>query len=621
MYTKDIVDILHPFKGQTEEQCVKTQQFLDLVADTHGTNSRVLIVKSNTLRINTYKRFRDENTGKLVFLTDKNGEKVIDKRKGIDWTNPALFDLAGRDELTRPHEFAYPRRRKGEWVRDYRAPLAAVLAAEADEHTKFLFYPVLVEKKKINETKYTKKGAKYKAQSNYKTSDVTFARCAWVDVDGHNLPVDMVDAINTAAIENLLQILPEYCENTGVPMPCVVNSGRGIHLYWWFSEVFDIRGEEEKGAFRDLLRALTRWTASLIALDPVCAAAWDADSASSAVFHQLNLPGTVHPKTGKPRYVVNSYLEDYDLCDCWELFGLFGISVKGNDFTLIEDTMEWEELDQEEEEEPETPMIPEIVPVVAGNVAAVLPSDVVRRPYATGRLGRLLSWGAARGWNFPAQREKYLFICGAMAAQQGDGGGNVPPLDVLHDINALLVEPLPSSEVEKIVMELDQKRSSGTTAWEKYYCYKNESIAEFLGMSQDEAARYGFKSIRVGSCYGLPSMPSFVAKLAEIKAITPLEKDEEKTEWADRCYQLTKQWYKDHRKDHCNGARTRKRMEQTGYTGKAGRKADPDLPRVLVEIRQECPDWNMREIAEEATKRGHKCGKSRAAQLLKEAGF
>lgn len=587
--------------GQTAEQSKNTISFLNLVADTYGTDGRILIVKSNVLKRDTYMQRRGPETGRKVCLCDEDGHKIIVGHKGIDWSSPSIYELAGDTELYYPHIFPFGRSRSitnsKEKKYDPRPTLLNSVIESAQKREKLLFSPCLVAMRSLIETRYTDSGVPYRALNNFTTNDVSYARCLWVDIDGHNLSDEQITALNEAAIQNLMEMLPDYCAETGLPMPAVVNSGRGVHLYWWFAEALPLQDQQAKVEFKALLAGVAHWAADLIMRDSVCAAAWQVDSGST-VFHYMNLPGTIHPRTRTPRYVVNSYGQDYfkvHLSTLLTAIKPYCTSKK----KMAKKATNIAEL-------PTDQIIPLAINTsVNEQVSAQMPASFARKAYATGRLGRLLAWAESRGWiihnshtNSGTGREVFLFICGTLLAQQG-----IASLEALWDINACLVLPIAECRVQNIINELAKKGENGDSAWDKYYCYSNANIAAALDMTPAEAERFGFANSGKAKGYGLPSKAIFPAKLAEIKGQTPRHFDESMAEWAARCYELTCDYFHANRTGSGHAARTRRRAAQAGYTGKPGRKKrDPEQINAekqrCIQFKRENPTLTVRQIAE-----------------------
>lgn len=610
------IDTKQIFPLQTPEQSYKTSLFLSLVADTYDTFSSVLVVEQHKLKRDTYKRATDPKTGKRPLVLDENGEKIITGRKGIDWSKPSVFEVASGDELTYSHYFAYPhklKRKSGDkWVKEPRSSIFETLALLANAEKKFLFYPCLVNKKPIIKAEYDANGKVKYIPNNYKTADVTYARCVCVDIDGHGsgLNPEQQKQLTAAAVENLLELLPSFCNGTGMPIPAVVVSGRGVHLYWWLTKAVPLLTDEAKAEFKTVLVAATRWASGLLERDSVCAAAWETDTSTAAVFHQMNLPGTVNPTTGTARYVANTYNVDYFKSDFQTIFDALRPFALPATKTVKKRTKKASapvavKKISTKKELPTEKAIPVSVKTETGEkVSMAIPSAYAQTAYTTGRLSRLLAWAASRGWDIKnsqsssgSGREVFLFVCGALMVQQG-----LSALESLWDINERLIVPIEDSRVQNIIDELTKKAENGTAAQEKYYCYSNLGIAEALDMTAEEMKIFGFCDVSESSGYGLPSKTTFPAKLAEIKGQTPKKPEESMTEWAERCYELTCNYFKENRKGSGHAARTRRRAAQAGYTGKAGRKKkDPaqveEERQMCIKLKQGNPTLTVREIA------------------------
>ncbi|NBS70218.1 hypothetical protein EBT31_15095, partial [bacterium] len=81
--------------------------------------------------------------------------------------------------------------------------------------------------------------AKYETNKSRTTDNVKAVKAFWLDVDcGEGKPY----ATQTEGLE----ALKAFCGAVGLPRPCMVNSGRGLHVYWPFTA--DITREQWKTA-------------------------------------------------------------------------------------------------------------------------------------------------------------------------------------------------------------------------------------------------------------------------------------------------------------------------------------------------------------------------------------
>ena len=597
-------DILFPL--QTPEQSENTLLFLtELVANTYNTPYHCLIMRQRVLRRDTYVRYWDKKQGRWQYVYEDDAQtiKCIKGRKGIDWGSPALYEVAKYDELLREHHYAYQRKvtRKGqtEWIDDPRPPLVDAIA-DSDETTKYLFYGVLVKKRPLCERHYTSDGIPTYRPRNYATGDVAAGRCVWVDVDGHNLPLEEIKRLNPIAIDHFMERLPVYCAQTGVPMPAVVNSGRGVHLYWWFNNAEDLRAPEAQRKFKCLLNKMNEWATKLIAQDEMCSKAWKTDSASSAVFHQMNLPGCIHPKTLSPRYVVNRYGQDYFRCAYAELCKT--LDVCDEPIMVVPD----------EQNDAPAGLIPEIHAGKNDVPEQAVQEDLTdAQTPSPGRLIGLMEWAERRNWDLYPGRQNFLLVCGSLI-QQYTKGQRIPEANhPLFEINNKLIEPLPRNEVEHLIEELNDKATTGHDPFSSYYLYTYQYIPVFLKMTEEETLR--FRQRRYIGKYS--SKPDFTTKLREIMVAEDWHAESETwAQFRQRCYRLTETWFENTRTcTDRNGARTRKRAAQEGYNPKGGRRKVNHTVEYEKCLALQAQGLSVRAIAEEVG-----ISKSKVGRLLQQ---
>lgn len=567
-----------------------TLEFMKLATNTHNTPFRVLILRQNILKHDTYKRFRDPTDGKLK-LALQDGERVLKGLKGRDWSSPAIYDLVTKQDLLAPHCFHYPEIKKQgillwdeqnncpafdpetnepletvtkKCIYKKRPPLWTAIT-NADQNQKLLLIPTLVKPRNLMVTKETDTGIPYTVMDNYSTKDVATGRCVWVDIDGHGLPLEEIKQLNPLAVDRLLEILPAHCAQTGVPVPAVVNSGRGVHLYWWFERYVDLQSNEAginlpQIRFKTLLNRVSQWAQHLIQSDPLCSRVWETDSSTCAIFHMMNLPGTTHPKTGTRRYVANKYGVDYQLCD----------------YEALCDTFHVDDLVTPAKSKPESShqisffdLPPEVntVPIPVNDDVVVPPNDNFIEPSYpcaykyNSRVRKLITWAERKNWDLNPGRHTFLFYLG-VAHQTGAAFDLTCPSNyLLHEINQRLLEPLSREEVDAILSSLAKKT----------YRPRNTTIANKLNMTPEETNWFCTSNAeKANNSY---HYVDFKTKLKEIRTQTARNLDHETTvEYNNRIYHMTCQWFDENRINSSrNGARTRKRKEHPDYTGKPGR--------------------------------------------------
>jgi hypothetical protein len=124
--------------------------------------------------------------------------------------------------------------------------------------------------------------AKYKDGSSRKKDNVLAAKSFWLDIDCG--PGKEYDSQAEA-----LDALRDFCKTVGLPKPTLVNSGRGIHVYWPLEE--DITREE--------------WEPVAKRLKEVCGTqGLRVDNSCVEIARILRVPGTLNFKGDEPLPVV-----------------------------------------------------------------------------------------------------------------------------------------------------------------------------------------------------------------------------------------------------------------------------------------------------------------------------
>lgn len=125
--------------------------------------------------------------------------------------------------------------------------------------------------------------AKYETDKSRTTDNVKAVKSFWLDVDcGEGKPY-ATQADGFAALKT-------FCDAVGLPKPCIVNSGRGLHVYWPLTA--DITREQ--------------WKTAAQRLKALCSEhGFEADPARTAdVASILRLPETLNHKSDPPLDVV-----------------------------------------------------------------------------------------------------------------------------------------------------------------------------------------------------------------------------------------------------------------------------------------------------------------------------
>ena len=460
----------------TEEQSENTKLFLNLVADCMGTYGRCLIMRENILTRDTYKHKRNPKTGKLEAVIDDHGEKIISGHKGVNWAKPAIYEVAKHNDLLDTHEHCYSRkkvvdveywneetheldlRKEKRYIPPIRPSLLQTII-DSSATKKYLFVPVLVRLHPQIKTEETELGVEYKTINNYRTDDVCFGRCLWVDIDGHSLPIDVIKEKNPLAVARLVELLPDFCRKTGIPMPAVINSGRGVHLYWWLDEPLDLHDLDQQMEFRWMLNSLNSWAGALIEHDDLCRSLWETDGSTAAIYHLMNLPGCLHPKTGQRRYVVNRYGVDYHRYSYAEIKNAFEALEKANpeEQTIIND----QPVQLSLFDLPQLPVNPQEVPTKS-DVADAPALVIAKHPRYNTRMNKLLAWAESRKWVLVKRRRIFLLCMGIVFSCGAECDLTNPNVYPLHEINAILADPLDPEEVDEVIASLAAKARHST---------------------------------------------------------------------------------------------------------------------------------------------------------------
>ena len=571
-YIARVPEMPQVIPGLTVEQNHNTMEFLGYVANTGKSDLRCLIMEQHTLTRDTFVRQRNQETGKMEYKLEE-GKRIIAGRKGIDLTKPAVFAVAENGKLLRKHKNENPKIefRNSKPVAETQnklsfihcAPLLESIIKTAETMQRLYFLPALVAPKALHKKMKTSSNATFYSINNYSSNDVVAGRCLWVGIDGHTCPIDKIYHANLKAIDRLNAVLPAYCQNTGIPMPIVINSGCGVHLYWWFDKPVALKNTEIRAEFQWLLKKMADWAKELINQDQICRELWKVNYEAAKLYHLMSLPGCVHPETGQRQYVVNKHGRDYYLYS----------------YDVICDSVK----NRCEPELPEThkECFTRIIPaenLCQAEADCIMPheasEDSVHRKQEgilnlEGRINKLVHWAKGRSWNLTGRRELFLFCCGV--ALQCDATfdvtdeANYP----LHALNNHFTEPLMDNEVNILIQKLVSRAQANNM-----YKMRDKTIAKKLGMTAEEQECF---CAPASLSLGAERTPEFLDMFNEILQQEPWDNENEPiVSHRDRCYQLTCEWYTNRRKErkgktYSNAARTRRRKAKPGYSKKGGR--------------------------------------------------
>jgi hypothetical protein len=151
--------------------------------------------------------------------------------------------------------------------------------------------------------------AKFETGDNRLSSNAAYFKALWIDLDCGEDKAEKGEGYADQA--EGLQALQKFCRTIGLPKPILVNSGRGIHAYWAFTEPID---KESWLPLNDRLAELCR--IHDLKADPKCFEA----------ARVLRIPGTFNFKDNPPGEV--KVLSSAPLCDSKELRTTMGVKEK-----------------------------------------------------------------------------------------------------------------------------------------------------------------------------------------------------------------------------------------------------------------------------------------------------
>ena len=117
-----------------------------------------------------------------------------------------------------------------------------------------------------------------------KSIDIVAIPCLWIDIDVDN-PVHGQSQKLVPSIEEAIQVLPAE-----LPPSIIVNSGYGIHAYWIFDSLFEIKSDSDRKRAKSMLerlQSLIRSNAGEYFIDQ-----------TADLSRMLRLPGTINWKSG-----------------------------------------------------------------------------------------------------------------------------------------------------------------------------------------------------------------------------------------------------------------------------------------------------------------------------------
>lgn len=324
---------------------------------------------------------------------------------------------------------------------------------------------------------------------NHAHKDVRAVVGLVVDIDLHNYTskAEMREQVqrDTAALWYMWQQ-----GDSSLPMPAIEDSGRGIHLWWVFSQAIPYEMETDSARwYTTLANAVKSEVGNIIKALPYKV---DIDSQATAAYRVYNLPGSWNDATNTMRQVIN---DDWQTVDVDEFCSAAGVPAPGEPLQPpISVAAQPEKVSQKSQKRCYNPSLSEDKPEVDGTAAlkpvpAVLDSPKPKRPAgrkvylqndktrlygANQRVQQLVAWAALRDFRIMGYRNEWLANIVNMLYS---GGGVTVTVDMLQEYNKMLAVPLDERELKSIIK---------TMCKPIYKARKNSTIAKNLHMTEEE---------------------------------------------------------------------------------------------------------------------------------------
>ena len=270
-------------------------------------------------------------------------------------------------------------------------------------------------------------------------------RACWVDLDNHDGNIWIED------VKYFCRQLKARFTHDGIPLPYFVFSGRGIHLYWpLFSEA-----KKYLSLWKDAQAGLSAYVRRFMENYP-CMEGWSVDTVAQDPARLMRVPGTYNLKAKRWSYFICS-----DEAAPIRLSELYSVLVDAG----------FENFSKQE-----TLVRPRAV--TTQNIA-----EWVKSGAAEMRLFALISFAERRGWFLQGYRNTFVNIL-ASTLQVIDY--STMPQEV-ERICSRLCPSQTQAEIQAVI-----RTCAGTD-----YFWRNETICERLGMSEEEREAFLFDT-RIG---------------------------------------------------------------------------------------------------------------------------
>ena len=327
---------------------------------------------------------------------------------------------------------------------------------------------------------------KYK-QCMYSHDDVRAVVALVVDMDDH----DYTDpaAMRTHLLEGIaaLQLMWDNGQCGALPVPAIEDSGRGIHLWWIFSQAIPYAADTDTATwYKNLATAIKSRITDITKGLPYD---FKVDECATAAYRVYNLPGSMNDSTGTLRWVVNDNWQPVDVAALCAALGVSSPDGKQKPTPAAEKPPKKPEV-KVVDKQPETDGTAALQPVPAVAVLEKPKKPAGRKVYlqteqsklynAQQRVQQLVDWAALRDFRLVGYRNEWLANIVNMLYS---GGGVLVTVDMLQEYNNMLAVPLDAAELASIIKTMCVK---------KYRPRKNSTIAKNLHMTAEEQEKIDF---------------------------------------------------------------------------------------------------------------------------------
>ena len=325
---------------------------------------------------------------------------------------------------------------------------------------------------------------KYK-QCMYSHDDVRAVVALVVDMDDH----DYTDpaAMRTHLLEGIaaLQLMWDNGQCGALPVPAIEDSGRGIHLWWIFSQAIPYAADTDTATwYKNLATAIKSRITDITKGLPYD---FKVDECATAAYRVYNLPGSMNDSTGTLRWVVNDNWQPVDVAALCAALGVSSPDGKQKPAPAAEKPPKKPEV-KVVDKQPETDGTAALQPVPAvlekpkkpAGRKVYLQTEQSKLYNAQQRVQQLVDWAALRDFRLVGYRNEWLANIVNMLYS---GGGVLVTVDMLQEYNNMLAVPLDAAELASIIKTMCVK---------KYRPRKNSTIAKNLRMTEEEQEKIDF---------------------------------------------------------------------------------------------------------------------------------